>query len=147
VQVCQRIRVTLDFRLSLRSPRVIRSQASVLALSTMKRLLLIPLYVVVPLIGCFVLTVGFAKTVAKNLRNLLSDGCAHRQLTWPIGRRCDSAPYVVCLQCGRRFEYDWPEMRATPNARLQNQAPRTRLENRAPVNVAMINAKIPNDER
>jgi hypothetical protein len=31
--------------------------------------------------------------------------------------------------------------------RLQNQAPRTRVENRAPVNVAMINAKIPNDER
>jgi hypothetical protein len=85
--------------------------------------------------------------VAKILRNLLSDGCTHRQLTWPIGRRCDSAPYVVCLQCGRRFVYDWSEMRATPNVRLQNQVPQTTVEGRAPVNVAMINSKIPNDER
>jgi hypothetical protein len=101
----------------------------------MKRLLLIPLYAVMPLIGCLVLAVGFAKVVAKNLHNLLSDGCAHRQLTWPISRRSDSAPYVVCLQCGRRFPYDWPEIRAKQTVRLQNQVSE-RVEGRSPMNVA-----------
>lgn len=49
-------------------------------------------------------------------------GCAHRRKTFPItpGRR--SIPsvanaagrhgtYVVCLDCGKEFGYDWSEMR------------------------------------
>ena len=94
----------------------------------MKRLLLVPLYAVVSLIGCFVLAARFAKVVAKNLYTLILDGCAHRQLTWPIGRRSDSAAYTVCLQCGRRFLYDWPELRAKPNVRRQNQVPERELK-------------------
>ena len=42
-------------------------------------------------------------------------GCAHRRTTIPISHRVGMASetYVVCLACGRRFEYDWVEMRIT----------------------------------
>jgi len=45
-------------------------------------------------------------------------GCAHRRTTFPLtparklgksnGR---NSMYVVCLDCGREFDYDWQEMR------------------------------------
>jgi hypothetical protein len=49
-------------------------------------------------------------------------GCAHRRTTFPItpGRRSNltadttktgNKTYVVCLDCGREFDYDWKEMR------------------------------------
>lgn len=47
-------------------------------------------------------------------------GCAHRRTTFPItpARRHSGAPgamrhgtYVVCLDCGKEFGYDWQEMR------------------------------------
>ncbi len=47
-------------------------------------------------------------------------GCWHRHLSFPItwkgGRRRPDAAfpngtYVVCLDCGRKFPYDWGEMR------------------------------------
>ena len=46
-------------------------------------------------------------------------GCAHRRKTFPLtpGRK-QAAPgpvrhgtYVVCLDCGKEFAYDWQEMR------------------------------------
>ena len=48
-------------------------------------------------------------------------GCAHQRTTFPItpGRRNaaatpaipTSATYVVCLDCGKEFAYDWKSMR------------------------------------
>jgi hypothetical protein len=49
-------------------------------------------------------------------------GCSHRRTSFPMTRRTGlraegqgkaprSETYVVCLDCGRRFAYDWSEMR------------------------------------
>ena len=49
-------------------------------------------------------------------------GCAHRRTTFPItpSRKSGRLPlsgaarrgtYVVCLDCGKEFGYDWAEMR------------------------------------
>ncbi len=45
-------------------------------------------------------------------------GCSHSRTTFPItpGRKQSAAPvrhgtYVVCLDCGKEFGYDWNEMR------------------------------------
>jgi hypothetical protein len=47
-------------------------------------------------------------------------GCGHQRTTFPItpGRRtagtspaATSATYVVCLDCGKEFAYDWKKMR------------------------------------
>jgi len=35
-------------------------------------------------------------------------GCAHRQLTFPM--TVQAKTYVVCLDCGRHFGYDWSRM-------------------------------------
>ncbi|ABF41696.1 hypothetical protein Acid345_2695 [Candidatus Koribacter versatilis Ellin345] len=46
-------------------------------------------------------------------------GCSHKRITFPITikanqRANDAAPigtYVVCLDCGGEFAYDWKEMK------------------------------------
>jgi hypothetical protein len=41
-------------------------------------------------------------------------GCAHRHCTFPRTARqpgSDSTTYVVCLDCGKEFPYDWQEMK------------------------------------
>lgn len=46
-------------------------------------------------------------------------GCSHRRTTFPLTpSRSAGAPgairtgtYVVCLDCGKEFAYDWDEMR------------------------------------
>jgi hypothetical protein len=45
-------------------------------------------------------------------------GCSHRRTTFPLtpARRVGKSnsrngTYVVCLDCGREFDYDWQEMR------------------------------------
>ena len=47
-------------------------------------------------------------------------GCTHSRVTFPLtpGRRLKPAAgahrhgtYVVCLDCGQEFSYDWAEMR------------------------------------
>ena len=45
-------------------------------------------------------------------------GCSHRRTTFPLtpARRNGAAPssertYVVCLDCGKEFGYNWQEMR------------------------------------
>jgi hypothetical protein len=55
--------------------------------------------------------------------NLLLDsifGCSHKRTTFPItpSRRSQLTPegtrkgtYVVCLDCGKEFAYDWHDMR------------------------------------
>jgi len=54
-------------------------------------------------------------------------GCAHSRYSFPITakhgqRRSEAASitgtYVVCLDCGKEFPYDWQEMKfVNPNAR------------------------------
>jgi hypothetical protein len=56
----------------------------------------------------------------NSLMNLVF-GCPHRRTTFPItpGRKSGlvqsatprHATYVVCLDCGKEFDYDWSEMR------------------------------------
>ena len=46
-------------------------------------------------------------------------GCSHKRITFPITikhaqARKDAGPigtYVVCLDCGEEFAYDWKEMK------------------------------------
>ena len=47
-------------------------------------------------------------------------GCRHSRYSFPITMRANSrrgttvartGTYVVCLDCGREFSYDWQEMR------------------------------------
>jgi predicted transcriptional regulator len=46
-------------------------------------------------------------------------GCGHKRYSFPItvkkGRRnpsaCITGTYVVCLDCGKEFAYDWKEMK------------------------------------
>ncbi len=52
-----------------------------------------------------------------------SYGCSHRRTTFPITlptnagtdqpRRTRVETYIACLECGRRFPYDWATMRIT----------------------------------
>ena len=43
------------------------------------------------------------------LENLF--GCAHRSTTFPLTPKRKRDMYVVCLDCGKEFSYDWTEMR------------------------------------
>jgi hypothetical protein len=53
-------------------------------------------------------------------------GCSHRRTTFPVSRRAgatvdglqsaESETYVVCLECGRHFTYDWAAMHANKHA-------------------------------
>ena len=49
-------------------------------------------------------------------------GCSHRTTTFPLTPRRDSGrvngAYVVCLDCGREFGYDWNAMRMAGPAGL-----------------------------
>ncbi len=43
-------------------------------------------------------------------------GCSHARTTFPLtrdrkGAAARTGMYVVCLDCGREFAYDWDEMR------------------------------------
>lgn len=57
-----------------------------------------------------------------NSHNLLEwvFGCRHRKVSFPISPRRgqrhspaarETGTYVVCLNCGKEFAYDWDEMR------------------------------------
>ena len=41
--------------------------------------------------------------------------CQHRRTTFPLtqvkSRDSDGETYVVCLDCGKQFAYDWEHMR------------------------------------
>ncbi len=59
-------------------------------------------------------------------------GCSHRRTTFPITLRAsvsvgrqqnaDAETYVVCLECGRHFAYDWTTMRITKQRSLGSEA-------------------------
>lgn len=46
-------------------------------------------------------------------------GCAHKRTTFPltasrkspVSEGARSSTYIVCLNCGREFDYSWKEMR------------------------------------
>jgi len=42
-------------------------------------------------------------------------GCSHRRTSFPIQARGKKHTpcYVVCLDCGKEFEYDWSQMKIT----------------------------------
>jgi len=47
-------------------------------------------------------------------------GCAHRHCTFPITAKKPgrvSTTYVVCLDCGREFPYDWQQMKVVASAK------------------------------
>ncbi len=70
-------------------------------------------------------------------------GCWHRRKTLPISprmgpdRRKRPAPfqtYVVCLDCGKEFPYNWEEMRVLTPAEIRRAtANGGEVERRAPV--------------
>jgi hypothetical protein len=58
-------------------------------------------------------------------------GCAHKRITFPITvrgklRRTEAASvtgtYVVCLECGREFPYDWRQMKMVRTAPQTSEA-------------------------
>jgi len=61
-------------------------------------------------------------------------GCWHQRYSFPItvkpGVRRNKAAaftgtYVVCLDCGKEFAYDWQEMRIVSDAQRQSAAMRS----------------------
>lgn len=61
-------------------------------------------------------------------------GCWHKHLTFPLtARRGTSRPiaarhtgtYVVCLDCGKEFAYDWKQMRVVHKPETRSQAGRS----------------------
>lgn len=57
-------------------------------------------------------------------------GCWHRRTTFPITNRkgqrrsgnAQSGTYVVCLDCGKEFAYDWQKMRMIPSRNQETYA-------------------------
>ena len=44
-------------------------------------------------------------------------GCPHSRTTFPLTAKSPKRTYVVCLECGKEFEYDWKEMRVGESSR------------------------------
>jgi len=71
-------------------------------------------------------------TIVVHLEGLLNClcGCSHRRTTFPITlpmtvngqHRRHAETYIVCVECGRQFAYDWATMRTVkrPVARAIN---------------------------
>lgn len=56
-------------------------------------------------------------------------GCWHKQFSFPLSKRPGekrsdaqsiTGTYVVCLDCGKEFAYDWEQMRRLPDVRKRN---------------------------
>jgi hypothetical protein len=47
-------------------------------------------------------------------------GCAHRHRTFP--RTAKGSTYVVCLDCGKEFPYDWQQMKVVAEVKDKHQA-------------------------
>ena len=72
-----------------------------------------------------------ANTVRVPLEGLVDwlFGCSHRRKSFPITLRTrhgaegqqstEAETYVVCLECGRQFPYDWTTMRMTAHAGIE----------------------------
>ncbi|HET6934609.1 MAG TPA: hypothetical protein VFI72_07200 [Candidatus Angelobacter sp.] len=62
-------------------------------------------------------------------------GCWHKNLSFPRSARKGERPrpaavetgaYVVCLDCGKEFAYDWEEMRVVKPRELDRRAAHAR---------------------
>lgn len=86
--------------------------------------------------------------------------CSHRRFTWVFGDPAKNSTYVICLDCGQHFHYDWKAMRVTgkrthteigPNVLLIHPRPRglsTRPDLRNPVGISgSRRALCPADDR
>jgi hypothetical protein len=70
-----------------------------------------------------------ANTIGSHLEGLLDwlYGCSHRRTSFPMMLRVTvngqqsrrSETYIVCVECGRRFAYDWATMRITKRPAAQ----------------------------
>ena len=57
-------------------------------------------------------------------------GCLHKRTTFPISKRGTPRPhtagrtgtYVVCLDCGKEFAYDWQKMRIMSSSEEKSYA-------------------------
>ena len=71
-------------------------------------------------------------------------GCTHNKITFPItparNLRFANAgthrhgTYVVCLECGREFQYDWKEMRMGEPVRIRPPYASAPAESFSPAN-------------
>jgi hypothetical protein len=65
--------------------------------------------------------VTFGKALRRRLVKLGEHlwGCPHKKTSFPITLTTGATPetYVVCIQCGRRFPYDWKSMSEGGRAR------------------------------
>jgi hypothetical protein len=59
-------------------------------------------------------------------------GCWHKRLSFPMSSRrgqrrasaaCQTGAYVVCLDCGQEFAYDWQRMRIVSAGNARDVAP------------------------
>ena len=66
-------------------------------------------------------------------------GCSHRRCSFPISakstqRRSEAASvtgtYVVCLECGKEFAYDWEAMKIVRNTPQRGDAAVAAVPNR-----------------
>lgn len=57
-------------------------------------------------------------------------GCWHKRMTFPISNRkgerrsasTQRGTYVVCLDCGKEFAYDWQKMRVVSSRQQETYA-------------------------
>lgn len=56
---------------------------------------------------------ALVRSVLTSLANLVEwlFGCSHNRTTFPMTLRSETS--IACLECGRRFGYDWSTMRIT----------------------------------
>jgi hypothetical protein len=64
-------------------------------------------------------------------------GCWHKNYSFPITtkhgeRRCEAAQltgtYVVCLDCGKEFAYDWQEMHVISRSEVKKRLGKLNLQ-------------------
>lgn len=50
-------------------------------------------------------------------------GCTHKHLSFPQSQRKQKKPghYVVCLDCGKEFGYDWDRMRVLKGEKAKQE--------------------------
>lgn len=58
-------------------------------------------------------------------------GCVHKRVSFPITRKggqrrpaaaLQTGTYIVCLDCGKEFAYDWQQMRVLSAREQRSQA-------------------------
>jgi hypothetical protein len=69
-------------------------------------------------------------------------GCRHRRTSFPLrpATKPGEPPedmYVVCLDCGKRFHYDWEQMRVGEEVEDPERAPEVRKKPRLPYILAV----------